>query len=47
MIFAVAFESLVKLMAFLLVGLFVTYGVFGGVGDIFARIDRTAFAGLQ
>ena len=47
LVFAVAFESLVKLVAFLLVGVFVTYGVFDGFGDIFARIDRTSFAGLQ
>ena len=47
LVFAVAFESLVKLVAFLLVGVFVTYGVFDGFGDIFARIDRTPFAGLQ
>jgi PAS domain S-box-containing protein len=47
LVFAVAFESLVKLVAFLLVGAFVTYGVFDGFGDIFARIDRTGFAGLR
>ena len=47
LVFAVAFESLVKLLAFLLVGLFVTYGVFDGFGDIFARIDRTPFAALR
>ncbi len=34
---AIAFESLVKLLAFLAVGAFVTYGVYGGVGDIFRR----------
>lgn len=47
LVFAVAFESIVKLVAFLLVGAFVTYGVFDGFGDIFARIDRTSFAGLK
>jgi len=47
LVFAVAFESLVKLVAFLLVGVFVTYGVFDGFGDIFARIDRSPFAKLQ
>jgi len=46
LVFAVAFESLVKLVAFLLVGAFVTYGVFDGFGDIFARIDQSKFAGL-
>ena len=34
---AVAFESLVKLLAFLAIGLFVCYGVFGGFGDLFDR----------
>jgi sigma-B regulation protein RsbU (phosphoserine phosphatase) len=33
----IAFESLVKLLAFLAVGVFVTYGVFGGFADIFGR----------
>jgi Na+/proline symporter/nitrogen-specific signal transduction histidine kinase len=37
MVAAIAFESLVKLLAFLAVGLFVTYGMFDGAGDIFAR----------
>jgi Na+/proline symporter/nitrogen-specific signal transduction histidine kinase len=37
MVAAVAFESVVKLAAFLALGLFVTYGVYGGLGDIFAR----------
>ena len=41
MVAAVAFESLVKLLAFLAVGLFVTYGMFDGVGDIFARAAAT------
>jgi hypothetical protein len=34
---AIAFESLVKLVAFLAVGIFVTYGIYDGLGDIFAR----------
>ena len=37
MVAAVAFESVVKLVAFIAVGLFVTYGMFGGLGDLFAR----------
>jgi Na+/proline symporter/nitrogen-specific signal transduction histidine kinase len=37
MVAAIAFESLVKLLAFLAVGLYVSYGMFDGVGDIFAR----------
>lgn len=36
---AVAVESIVKLAAFLCVGLYVTYGLFDGFADIFARID--------
>ena len=35
MVAAIAFESLVKLLAFLAVGLFVTYGLFNGLGDLF------------
>jgi PAS domain S-box-containing protein len=35
---AVAAESIVKLVAFLVVGAFVTWGLFGGFTDIFARI---------
>jgi Na+/proline symporter/nitrogen-specific signal transduction histidine kinase len=37
MVAAIAFESIVKLVAFLAVGVFVTYGMFNGVGDIFSR----------
>jgi len=37
MVAAIAFESMVKLLAFLAVGLYVTYSMFDGVGDIFAR----------
>ena len=39
MVAAIAFESIVKLLAFIVVGLFVTYGLFDGAGDIFARIQ--------
>ncbi len=34
---AVAFESVVKLVAFLAVGLFVTFGLYDGFGDLFAE----------
>lgn len=34
---AVAFESVVKLLAFLTVGIFVTYGLFNGLGDLFQQ----------
>lgn len=37
MVAAVAFESVVKLIAFLAVGLFVTYGMYGGLSDLFER----------
>ncbi len=37
MVAAIAFESLVKLVAFLAVGAFVTFGVFDGFADIFRR----------
>ncbi len=37
MVAAIAFESLVKLLAFLAVGAFVTFGVYNGFGDVFAR----------
>ena len=36
LVFAVAFESAIKLVAFLAVGIFVTYGLFNGFGDIFS-----------
>jgi Na+/proline symporter len=35
---AVAVESVVKLVAFLAVGVYVTWGLFGGAGEIFGRI---------
>ncbi|NMG17125.1 EAL domain-containing protein [Aromatoleum bremense] len=40
MVAAIAFESLVKLLAFLAVGAFVTWGMFDGIGDIFARATQ-------
>jgi len=41
LIAAVAFESLVKLVALLAVGLFVTYGLFDGFTDIFTRLNNS------
>ncbi|MGF1642722.1 MAG: ATP-binding protein [Thiotrichales bacterium] len=38
MVAAIAFESIVKLVAFLAVGLFVVYGMYAGFGDIFSRV---------
>ncbi len=37
MVAAIAFESIVKLLAFMAVGAFVTWGMFGGPGDLFER----------
>ena len=37
MVAAIAFESLVKLLAFLAVGVFVTFGIYNGFGDLFSR----------
>ncbi len=41
MVAAIAFESLVKLLAFLAVGAFVTFGIYNGFGDVFARAAAT------
>jgi len=46
LVFAIAFESAIKLVAFLSVGIFVTYGLFNGFGDILAEIKTGPFAGL-
>src|SRR5579875_707793 len=40
MILAIAFESMVKLVAFLAVGVFVTWGMFDGFGDLAGRVAR-------
>ncbi len=40
MVVAVAFESVVKLLAFLAVGVFVTFGLFDGLGDLFGRAAK-------
>lgn len=37
MVAAIAFEGVVKLLAFLAVGLFVTFGVYDGFGDVFGK----------
>ena len=41
-VLAVAFESVVKLAAFLAVGLFVTFALFEGPGDLFAKAGARA-----
>ncbi|HMM54579.1 MAG TPA: sensor histidine kinase [Candidatus Desulfobacillus sp.] len=40
MVAAIAFESVVKLLAFLAVGIFITFGVYNGIGDIFSRAEE-------
>lgn len=47
LIFAIAFESVIKLIAFVAVGIFVTYGLFDGFGDIFDRIHNSEFSSLM
>ncbi len=42
MVAAIAFESLVKLIAFLAVGLYVTFGIYDGFGDLFSRAASDA-----
>src|SRR5208283_4270404 len=39
LVFAIAFESIVKLAAFIFVGIFVTFSLFKGPGDILNRIQ--------
>jgi len=41
LIFVVAFESVVKLAAFLLVGVYVVYGIFGSYGTILEQIAKS------
>ena len=41
MVAAIAFESIVKLAAFLAVGIFVTFGLYGGFGELFAAASQT------
>jgi PAS domain S-box-containing protein len=47
LVFAVAFESAIKLIAFMSVGVFVTYGLFDGFEDIFTRIHNSEFSSLM
>lgn len=42
MVAAIAFESIVKLIAFLMVGIFITFFVFNGFGDVFDKIPATS-----
>src|SRR6187549_4235580 len=48
MVAAIAFEAVVKMVAFLAVGLFVTFGIFNGAGDIFRQAaQRPELASLM
>lgn len=40
MVTTIAFESIIKLVAFLVVGIYITYGVFNGFGDIFSQAQQ-------
>jgi hypothetical protein len=42
---AIAFEAIVKLVALIAVGIFVVYGVAGGLGDIFADVPSDVIYG--
>ncbi len=42
LMWAIAFESVVKLMAFLAIGLFVIFGVFDGLGDVASTLRNNA-----
>jgi PAS domain S-box-containing protein len=44
LVFAVAFESAIKLIAFISVGVFVTYGLYNGFDDIFEKFRVTEHA---
>ena len=46
MVAAIAFESIVKLVAFVTVGLFVTFGLYDGFGDIFDQAIDAGFGEL-
>ncbi len=45
-VFAIAFESIIKLIAFISVGIFVTYFLFHGFGDIFSQIKHAGYSKL-
>ena len=45
MIQAVAFESLIKIVAFVAVGMFVIYGLYGGLGDLWGNVRGAGLIG--
>lgn len=46
LVFAIAVESIIKLAAFLTIGIFVTYFLFNGFGDIFSKIMHAGYERL-
>ncbi|MFC0110555.1 histidine kinase [Kibdelosporangium aridum] len=46
MVAAIAFESVVKLVAFVAAGIFVTFGLYGGFGDLFSQAARANLSTL-
>ncbi len=46
LVFAIAFESIVKLAAFISVGVFVTYGLFNGFAEIMDKIKSSDYGEL-
>ncbi len=42
LVLAIAVESLIKLVAFLVLGFFIVYGLFGGAGDLLAQAAKPA-----
>jgi Na+/proline symporter/signal transduction histidine kinase len=47
MVMALAVECLVKLVVFLAAGIFVTYFMYDGFGDIFTRLSQSPFNGIM
>jgi PAS domain S-box-containing protein len=45
MIQAIAFESVIKLVAFVAVGLFVGFGLYGGFGDLWEQVNKADLVG--
>ncbi len=46
MVAAIAFESIIKLVAFVTIGLYVTFGLHHGFGDIFSQARAAGFGAL-
>lgn len=46
LVFAIAFESIIKLIAFISVGLFVTFGLYDGFDSIIQKINNSEYSNL-